>query len=162
MFSLIFFRGSCKIVKTTNFGIIFLDTKAVRSTAVLGVKVAVAIKESSRGYYNLGNILLRLDRPDQARRAYEDALRLDPGLAAAHSNLGLIAGNDGRPVAAEDYFRRALEVDPDLVVARYNLAQLLVALGREVEAVPELRAVLDLDPSHAGALTLMTRLQTQR
>jgi hypothetical protein len=48
MFDLIFFFGSCKIVKTTNFSIIFLNTKAVRSTTVLGVKVAVASKESVR------------------------------------------------------------------------------------------------------------------
>jgi Flp pilus assembly protein TadD len=123
---------------------------------------AVAIKESATGFYNLGNILFRLDRTHQARQAFEDAVRLDPTLARAHSNLGMIAGNEGRPVAAEEHFRRALEIDPGLVVARYNLAQLLAMLDRREEARLELRTVLSLDPDHAGARSLAAHLANDK
>lgn len=134
------------------------DEAGRQGDALQHARRAVTIKESATGYYNLGNILLRLDRARQARQAYEDALRLDPSLSRAHSNLGMIAGNDGRPVAAEEHFRRALAIEPGLVVARYNLAQLLAALDRREEALVELRTVLSQDPTHAGALALEARI----
>jgi tetratricopeptide (TPR) repeat protein len=139
-----------------------LDETGRTGEALQHARRAVAIRESATGYYNLGNILLRLQRPDQARRAYGDALRLDPDLAEAHSNLGLIAANEQRYPAAEDHFRRALAVDPDLTVARYNLAQLLAVLGRRDEAVAELRSVLDRAPGHEGARSLLDSLLTSR
>jgi tetratricopeptide (TPR) repeat protein len=139
-----------------------LDETGRTAEALRHARRAVAIRESATGYYNLGNILLRLDHAEQARRAYEDAVRLDPGLAEAHSNLGLIAANDRDFEAAESHFRRAIALDPGLVVARYNLAQVLALLGRPEEARAELRTVLERDPGHAGARSLLADLETSR
>ena len=38
---------------------------------------------------------LEEDSPEEARRAYEEALRLEPALVDAHINLGLLFHRDG-------------------------------------------------------------------
>lgn len=139
-----------------------LDAAGRTAEALTHVERAVAIKRTSEGLYNLGNILLRLERPDEAAVAYRGALELRPGLAEARSNLGMIAGNAGDLAGAEQQFRSALAIDPDLVVARFNLARLLAAAGRADEARTEVEVILARDPDHQGALRLHGKLTAPR
>jgi tetratricopeptide (TPR) repeat protein len=139
-----------------------LDAVGRTEEALVHARRSVEIKRTSAGLYNLGNILLRLQRPDEAADAYRGALKLRPDLAEAHSNLGLIAGNAGDLEEAERRFRRALALDPDLLAARFNLAQLLGATGRGAEARREIEAILARDPGHQGALQLRATLDGAR
>ena len=139
-----------------------LDATDRSAAALTHAERAVAIKRTAAGLYNLGNILLRLERPEAAAAAYRGALDLRPGLAEAHSNLGMIAGNAGDLDEAERQFHRALAVDPDLVVARFNLARLLAATGRAAAARVEVTEILARDPDHRGALLLQESLPAPR
>ena len=56
---------------------------------------------------NLGNVLLALQRWEEARAAYTEAIRLEPGLAIAYANLGLTLQREGKVGTALPYFRRA-------------------------------------------------------
>lgn len=62
----------------------------------------------------MGTTLVALERPDAARVALEEVLRLRPDHASAHYVLGsLLLDSLGRPERAEFHLRRYLELAPD-------------------------------------------------
>ena len=65
---------------------------------------------------------------------YQDALEIDPQLAAAHCNLGAIQAGSGSFDEAIDHYRQALRIDPDCARAHHLLGIALVAKGRFEEA----------------------------
>ena len=93
---------------------------------------------------------------DPARRAeaisaYQEAVRLDPSLAAAHTNLGnLYYGQHEKPAARRCY-EAALALDPDQPEARYNLANLYDEAGEADLAIAEYRRALVANPAFADA-----------
>jgi tetratricopeptide (TPR) repeat protein len=83
---------------------------------------------------NIGTVHLLQKRPDQARDAFEAALRLDPALARAHNSLGVIAAESGRPEEAIERWRRAVSLDPTDYETLFNLGVMLRRLGRDDQA----------------------------
>ena len=65
---------------------------------------------------------------------FQDALEIDPQLAAAHCNLGEIQAGSGSLDEAIDDYRQALRSDPDCARAHHLLGIALVAKGRFEEA----------------------------
>jgi tetratricopeptide (TPR) repeat protein len=89
--------------------------------------------------------------PEQAREAYERAIRMDPGLAMPHINLGRqlhMAGELGR---AEPHYREAVKLDPGDPTPHFNLGVLLEEQGRRDEAVHAYRQAILRDPDFADA-----------
>src|SRR6185503_15855187 len=86
----------------------------------------------------VGTVRLLAGEDALARTAFEDALRLDPGLAMAHHSLGLLADKEGREDDALSHWRAALERDPGHVDALFRLGSALARRGRADEARPYL------------------------
>lgn len=82
----------------------------------------------------------------QVRHAYEAALELDPGLAAAWTNLGGLLARIGELDDAAEHFEQALAHDAEQEEARLNLAALSLQAGRTAAAVAGYREVLRRDP----------------
>jgi tetratricopeptide (TPR) repeat protein len=91
------------------------------------------------------------DGEAKAERCYQEALSLDPGLAAARTNLGSLAYRRGDVTAAREAYETALSLDPDQPEARFNLANLVLENGDLELAVAELRRVLQAAPDFADA-----------
>jgi tetratricopeptide (TPR) repeat protein len=96
---------------------------------------------------NSGNVLRSLSREAEAVKRYEDALRVDPDLAAAHFNLGSVHLRAGRLPQAVDQFEQALRIDPNYVAAHANLASALLLERRPAEALIHYETALRLEPS---------------
>ena len=77
---------------------------------------------SSSAYNTLGTILEALGQRQQARRAFEFALRLDAGAGFALNNLCYLELQDGNGRGAQDTCTRALAIDSTITVAQTNLA----------------------------------------
>lgn len=102
----------------------------------------------------VGEVLVALGRPDEARERFRDALRTWRGvrslvgIAAAVHNLGRLALDDGDPAGAIALLEEAVEVGVELggeqlgVAARLDLGQAYLAVGRVVEAWDETSLVL--------------------
>lgn len=108
---------------------LWLDTVAkhpVNSRALAGVATA---------YFNRGNLI-------EARRFYEESLRLDPASAAKQYNLGLALGALGDVDGAIRYYREAIRLVPQYGAAHGNLAAALVQRGEFEEAIPHLKAAI--------------------
>ncbi len=81
-----------------------------------------------------------------ARHAYETALGLEPGLAAAWTNLGGLLAEIGDLEGAREHFEQALRCDPDQVEALCNLAELAMRDGDHESAITTYRHVLRTTP----------------
>ncbi|MEZ5286457.1 MAG: fused MFS/spermidine synthase [Vicinamibacterales bacterium] len=70
-----------------------------------------------------GAAALKLDRPDEARKAFQTSLTFDAHDSAAYTNLGLLELAAGNRAAARGYFAEALWLVPQSRVAREGLAR---------------------------------------
>jgi tetratricopeptide (TPR) repeat protein len=93
--------------------------------------------------YNLGFVLARLGRRDEAERRFRQAIELDPDYRNAHFNLASTLAEQGRWDEAAEHYRRSYEIDSEDRLAHVEWARALVALGRTGEAERELRSVLE-------------------
>jgi tetratricopeptide (TPR) repeat protein len=77
--------------------------------AAMAAEVAAAALEARAplGLYNLATALRDAGKREDARRWYELALRLDPGLVPAHRNLAAILENEGRLGEAQRHYDEA-------------------------------------------------------
>jgi tetratricopeptide (TPR) repeat protein len=73
---------------------------------------------------------------------YQEAIRFDPNLAAAHNNLGSAYFVSGRFAEAALAFGRACDLDADYGQAFFNLALAQIKLGQEKEATETLHAAM--------------------
>jgi tetratricopeptide (TPR) repeat protein len=88
---------------------------------------------------------------EEARRAYHQALELDPTLADAHVNLGRLYHEVKEPAKAEAHYRAAIERAPDDPIAHFNLGVLLEDRKRSDEAIRAYRQAIARDPDFADA-----------
>jgi tetratricopeptide (TPR) repeat protein len=121
--------------------------------------------EAARTWFDRA-VALQDDSPEEARRAYEEAIRLYPQFVEAHINLGLLNHEAGDLAKAETCYRRALEYDPKLALAHFNLGVVLEdqqkksgAIAAYTEAV---RLAPDFREAHCNLAQLYETLGRQR
>ncbi len=105
----------------------------------------------SMAYDELGVALLKADRPAEAVKPLQDALRLDPSLIHCRYNLGNAMVSLGRIDEGIKQFQEVLRSDPNYVDAHLNLACALATSGRTQEAVEQFQQTLQLDAKNAKA-----------
>lgn len=101
-------------------------------------------------------------KTDEARHAYQAALRQDATLVSARINLGRLLHNVNRLAEAEALYRAALAQDPHNALAAYNLGVALEDQGQHDAAIEAYRSVLTLDESYADAHFNLARLLEAR
>lgn len=107
--------------------------------------------DHAAAWNNLGLLLHRTGRYEDARRHYEVALAADPSCAEAAYNLGSLHDDVGDLPGATVWYRRAIEVQPDYADAHFNLASALERAGERAGARRHWLRYLDLDPSSRWA-----------
>ena len=85
----------------------------------------------------------------EAKRSYENALRLDPGFVGAYVNLADVHRLEGRDAEGEALLRRALRRLPEAAELHHALGLALVRVGRREEALEELRLAVEDGPGEA-------------
>ncbi|HEY9228331.1 MAG TPA: tetratricopeptide repeat protein, partial [Gemmatimonadaceae bacterium] len=88
------------------------------------------------------------DRPNEALRATERAIALDPGSAMAHSRRGTLLLMLGRVAEAEAPFRRAIALDPLVSAHTARLGWWFLATGQVDSMAAALRRAVELDPAN--------------
>lgn len=109
---------------------------------------------------NLGNLMYREDRPDEARAMYERALDLEPTQPEARYNLGNILEDLGETDLAIAELRRVCAAAPDFADAHYNLGLMLARVGGATQARHHLERYLELDPTSAWSDRARAFLET--
>ena len=110
--------------------------------------------------------VLEDNSPEEARHAYQEALRLHPALTDAHINLGLLHHNLGNLAEAEACYRRALEYEPKLALAHFNLGVVLEDRQKKSAAVSAYEEALQHAPdfleAHCNLAQLYEKLGRKR
>lgn len=99
---------------------------------------------------NLGVLLQRDGRGDEALSCFGRVVDLEPGVARGHTNRGVVLKALGRTDEAIAAYRASLALAPDDDSAHGNLGNLLYDGRRYAEAVPHYAAACRIDPRHAG------------
>lgn len=85
------------------------------------------LRENERthaAWNNLGLILMRTNRTQEAIRALERAVALNPKSAVYRNNLGAAYERAGQIAKARTLYQEALQLDPNFEDARKNLERL--------------------------------------
>jgi superkiller protein 3 len=111
---------------------------------------AVRVRDAA-AEYNLGTVLDRQGRTDEARERYERALAIDPFHARALNNLGVLLDRSGQSDRAIATLQRSLQADPENAEAYSNLGSALIGARRMPEALRALDTAVALDPDAPDA-----------
>jgi Flp pilus assembly protein TadD len=95
---------------------------------------------------NLGRVIARPGRYEQAAAHLRHAIALRPDRPGPYENLGGIMLAQGRHREAEEEFRRAATLRPDRAVSRNALGVALADQGRDIEAEAEFQEAARLSP----------------
>jgi len=101
------------------------------------------------GYYNLGVLLAKQNRTEEAIAAYREASRLNPFHADTYYNLGILLREQNQLNEAEVIFRRVLVIDPDYAEAYYYLGLSLAERGQLTSSEAILRTAIARIPNSA-------------
>jgi tetratricopeptide (TPR) repeat protein len=117
------------------------------------LRLAVAERPEDPKYrIELGKVLARQQRNEEAIEVYREAARLAPGDYHVYHVLGLLHRRTGDLDAAAGAFRAALRVAPRFVPSAVELGQVLLEAGRPAEAAKAFRYALRLRPGDAEAV----------
>jgi predicted Zn-dependent protease len=115
--------------------------------------------DSAEGQELLGAAALAARRSDEAERALNAALKLEPRRAGSLAMLGQVALERNDPRAAEGWFRRALAEAPRLGLASRGLAVALFQQGHPDQALAAAqRALADSGGRDLNAKYLLAAL----
>ena len=125
----------------------FMSGKADK--AIEEFKALIAMDPSARSYTFLGLSYRHLGRFDEARKYFEEGLKLDPKNAACLFNVGFIEERQGNSAAADEKFQQTLHSNPHFPDALLELANLRTKDKKYAEAADLLRRYVKVarDPS---------------
>ncbi len=99
--------------------------------------------------YNLANLYVSLNQPEEAIRSFRAAIRIDNLFYPAKVNLAMLYDQRGEKKKAEALLREVLEADPDLHEVSYSLGLLLAEGKRYEEAASYLERAAQGMPQRA-------------
>ncbi len=106
-------------------------------------------------HYRIGRLLLsgpnRDANKEEARREFEEELKMDPASAPSEYVLGELARQDQQTSVAAQHFERATKIDDGFTDAFIGLGRTLIEGGRVAEAVAPLQAATKLQPDNPAA-----------
>jgi len=103
---------------------------------------------SSMSYNNLGEILFRQERADEALKYCRMAVALKPNGPEENANLANVLRYKQQLVEAAEYYRKASRLRPDFASFHGGLATTLVDIGKIKEAIVEYEAAIKLDATN--------------
>jgi Flp pilus assembly protein TadD len=117
----------------------------------VATNLLASVQCCAKSDFNLGVVLDRAGKAEDAIKQYEQALRLDPEYAEAHNNLGTALMKQDRREEAIGHYEQALRLKPDYGVAHINLGIALRQVGRVQEAISHYEQALRISPNSADA-----------
>jgi Flp pilus assembly protein TadD/peroxiredoxin len=138
-----------------SYGSIFFERGYLEQAEAFFQLALLADSASAEAYYGLGSVYLQKQKPDQARKSFEQAVQVQPNYPGtrpkAWNNLGILAARAGRTDEAVNDFKEALKLDPDYSVALNNLGNAYRQAGQWEDAKSAFRRALELNPADPEA-----------
>lgn len=147
-----------RYMESQAFPVILIKAKSAASAMDYGARALSPAEAAAR----LGDFLLHEGRTDAAKPLLEEALRLQPDLAAAQESMGSLFLQKGEGAEALRWFEKAIAGDAASFLAYYYHAMLILTERGEADggaaAETSLAKALQLNPSFAPACVDLARL----
>lgn len=119
-------------------------------------RVVLKLEPKVKGvHYRIGQLLLsgpnRDANKEEARREFEEELRVNPGSAPSEYVLGELARQDQQTTVAVQHLERAAKLDREFTDAFIGLGRTLIEGGRAGEAISPLQTAVKLQPDNPAA-----------
>jgi tetratricopeptide (TPR) repeat protein len=127
-------------------------------------QVIAAKPNNADAYYNLGTLMLRTNRLNEARDYLEQTLKLQPNYPEAWNNLGMMAAQQGHPDQAVQDFQRSLALRPTYATAYLNLGNVYrrqKSFDKAEESLARARALQPDNPEVNYSLGMLYAQQNQ-
>jgi tetratricopeptide (TPR) repeat protein len=119
------------------------DTAGRNDDAIQAYQQAIAAKPDAGHYNNLGNVLARAGKIEEAKAAYTKSAELDPPNAAtAWRNFGISLYNANRLADAVEPLQKAAELDPKNAQSWYLLGASMVGAMEWKKEGSELKPII--------------------
>ncbi len=125
---------------------------------VIALKTTASDEVGADEWYDIGCDLEAAGMVEQARAAYENALKAEPGHVDAHINLGRLDAGARNTKAAEQHYLAALAIAPDSALAWFDLGVLFEDSKRTRDAIDAYRQSIESDPEFADPHYNLSRL----
>jgi tetratricopeptide (TPR) repeat protein len=102
-------------------------------------------------HYNLGLVLVKEKKIEQAIASFQRAKQLSPNAPEPSFHLGLAYLQQGKIEEAEKAFENAIELNPNYAEAQYNLGTILFDRGNNEAALDAFRKATAANPYYANA-----------
>ncbi|HUI83507.1 MAG TPA: tetratricopeptide repeat protein [Candidatus Binatia bacterium] len=109
-------------------------------------KVALNKQPSALLWNKEGMSYLLLQRPEQAARCFDHAIKSDRHAPEGYNNRGYIEQMKRKYDKAIHYYRKAIQLRPDDAVFHYNMASSYFGKHEYAQAAQEYKAAFALDP----------------
>jgi len=109
-------------------------------------RLAASEPGRAEAWFLLARMAARNENPEEARRAYEHVLKLEPASIQALIGLGDLHQSEERWAVATGYYRNALGVSSQLAAPHVGLGNLYRKNGAWAKAVDHYRAAVELNP----------------
>jgi len=115
------------------------------------------------GHINLGGVLNRLGRFEDAIASLRRGIQLDMNRGEGYYNLGLVYRQMGQLDLAIQAYREAVRVNPRMADAHVNIANIFMDKGHYAMAIAHYKQALDLRPGWEKAMQgLESAMNAQR
>jgi tetratricopeptide (TPR) repeat protein len=145
-------QGGCAAaVLAALFWCAQLQASYWRSSELLWKHTLSCTSGNYLAHFNLGNDLVKNDRPDEAIAQFREAVKFQPAGCDCHYNLANALLRRGNLDDAIDQFRKSLEITPDHAEALNNLGNALAGTGADQDAIAQYQRALQIQPDYADA-----------
>jgi putative PEP-CTERM system TPR-repeat lipoprotein len=128
----------------------------------LAKRATQADMSSAEAEYVLGTINVRLQHPEDARRAFNRVLELNPRATAAQVQLANLELSSGNPAASVQHAQDAVTSQPQNASARFLLARSHLAANNLDGAERELKILAAAHPRWSAVHSTMGMVQMRR
>ena len=128
-------------------GAVLLDANQDESALGALQHYVAARPEDAKGWLAFGMANDRLSHADEAVKAYERSLQINPNLAESEFRLGLLSKVQNQPAAATAHFERALQIDPTKFRAFVEAGKIYLQSGQLPHALELLQRAEVLNPN---------------
>jgi tetratricopeptide (TPR) repeat protein len=122
------------------------QTRMWRDSVTLFTHTLSVTSDNLPMQYNLGYVLGRQGKRDEAITHFSEALRISPNFYNALINMGITLADQGKVAEAIRYYDQALRVEPESAKAHTQMALALVRQERLRDAMPHFYKALELAP----------------
>jgi protein O-mannosyl-transferase len=137
--------------------VIILMIFATRQTAfwrngeTIWIRASDCTASNIFAHNNMGNLLAKNQRVNEAILQYQKALEINPRSAITHNNLGNVYASRGKLKEAAAEYRLALKYRENYAQAHNNLGNVLAWCEHRDDAIAEYQKALEIDPDYAEA-----------